>query len=74
MKAGTLTLPAKDKAAAAPIAPNPEDRATREKVILALLPVAARHDVLNQPQRVVEIATTLCEYIARGTEVKNFLE
>lgn len=58
MSGGKLTLPKKD----AEPAPGAD---VRERVVLALLPVASRNSLLN-PQSIVEIATQLCEYIHTG--------
>jgi len=37
-------------------------RATRERVILALVPTCSRHEMRN-PKEIVDIATELCKYI-----------
>jgi hypothetical protein len=37
-------------------------RATREKVVLALIPSASLHELRN-PQSIVAIASELCQYI-----------
>lgn len=68
-----LSLPAKD----APVPQTPEGggassrpaidlrRMTRERVVLALLPIASRAELTNT-QQIVEKAKALCEYIDSG--------
>lgn len=58
MSGGKLGLPKKDAE------PTP-GADVRERVILALIPVASRHSLL-EPHAIVEIATHLCEYINTG--------
>ncbi len=42
-----------------------EDVTLRKEIVLALVPVAAKHSLLNT-QAIVEIASNLCEYINTG--------
>jgi len=58
MSGGKLGLPKKDAE------PTP-GADVRERVILALIPVASRHSLLES-KAIVEIATELCEYINTG--------
>lgn len=58
MSGGKLTLPKKD---AEPVA----GADLRKEVVLALIPVVAKHSLLNS-QAIVDIATNLCDYINTG--------
>ena len=52
----------------APPAPAPHidfSRMTRERVVLAILPIASRAELTNS-QQIVEKANELCEYIEHG--------
>lgn len=47
---------------------SPDDqRATRERVVLALIPTCSRHE-LRDPQHIVAIASELCKYIDETPE------
>jgi hypothetical protein len=39
-----------------------DERATRERLVLALIPTCSRHE-MRKPQEIVDIATELCKYI-----------
>jgi hypothetical protein len=48
----------------------PDDRETRERLVLALIPTCSRHEMRN-PQEIVDIATKLCKYIVSEPEVST---
>lgn len=62
-----VVKPGKGVADQPPAPPSDAERATRERVILALIPVAARVE-LQKPQHMVETATKLCYYINTGEQ------